>query len=261
MVDWDSVLEKVAGGPRIAAATPVDRDHENRLSRLRSEVRDERSTAVWKRAVRGGRTPEQVAADEALLAEFEAESARQDEQERRSKLRAKIAGLGMPITASDVELLVEDKLQDTKCLQSVRAWLGAARTKPWLVLSGTVGRGKTMAAAWVLTKHNGLYVGARELERVFAARYGDEVEGQRTYTDCGGLVIDDVGRERDADGMSAALLDLVDYRRGQRQSTILITNFSRKQFSERYPDERLQSRLSECALWIADAGPDLRRQP
>jgi len=180
----------------------------------------------------------------------------------RAQLQDRIRALKLPITAADERRLVAGELVDTKFLRNVRTWL--ATDRPWIVLSGPVGRGKTIAAgeACARERRKSYYVGARELERIFTARYGDEVEQQRALIECRGvLVIDDVGRERDAGGMTAALRELVDGRRGRGAKSIAITNLSVEQFQQRYPDERLWSRITECAAWVTDRGPDMRRKP
>lgn len=179
-------------------------------------------------------------------------------ERRLSRIRA----CRIPITASDERMLIDDALTETRCLRAVREWLESSDPRPWLFLSGTVGRGKTVAASWALIRgNNGSgYISGRELERVFTARYGDEIKTQESVLNAPTLVVDDIGRERDAASMTAALLDVVDYRRSAHDRTIAITNLTRQQFNERYADERLVSRLSECALWITDKGEDLRRR-
>ena len=180
------------------------------------------------------------------------------EAEEAQRRRAQLRFLDdMPITESDRVMLRSGTLDSTRCLQVVRTWLDTDR--PWLVLSGAVGRGKTLAAVWALTVRSGRYIGAREAERVFVARYGDEIDEQRDLLKTKLLVLDDVGRERSAAGMEATLLDLVDARRG-REKSILIANQSRDVFRKRYSDPRLLSRLDECAQWLSEGGPDLRRR-
>lgn len=205
---------------------------------------------------------------EAMAARSETEQSQRErdgyaeaQRERdREQLKDRIRALKLPITAADEARLVVGTLEETTFLRHVRTWLDTER--PWIVLSGPVGRGKTLAAGEALARERrkSCYLGARELERIFTARYGDEIDLQRKLIECRGIVvIDDVGRERDAEGMAAALLDLVDARRGRGQKSIAITNLSATQFQARYPDERLWSRIVECAAWVIDRGPDMRR--
>jgi DNA replication protein DnaC len=203
-------------------------------------------------------TPEEEAQETARRA-AQAERIERDRlTEARRASKKRLDALKLPITSADELALLDGALKDTKTLGFVRSWLTG--TKPWLTLCGSVGRGKTMAAAWALLERGGRYVTAREIERVFAARYGDELDLQEKLLSVGLLVIDDVGRERDAEGMSSALLEVIDQRRkGQR--TIAITNLDKSAFLERYADHRLQSRLSESGAWGVDGGTDMRGKP
>lgn len=189
--------------------------------------------------------------------EYEEERRRLAAQDRDAAIRARMRILdGMPLTERDRELIRGHQLEPRMCLRVVQAWLPTER--PWLILSGSVGRGKTLAAAWALTVVGGRYIGAREAERVFVARYGDEVDRQRELLRSYLLVIDDLQTERDAAGMEATLLALVDARRGKEKS-ILITNGTRAAFRKRYADPRLLSRLDESAQWLSESGEDMRR--
>ena len=205
---------------------------------------------------------------EALRARSDSEEGRRERDRQaeaqrardREALRQKIRALRLPITAEDEEMLVLGELSDTKFLRNVRTWLTTDR--PWIVLSSPTGRGKTLAAAEAIARERrrSWYMSARELERIFTARYGDEVEKQQVLIDCRGvLVLDDIGTERDPRGMGAALLALVDARRGVGHRTIATTNLSRADFQALYPEERLWSRLVECMVWMTDKGDDMRR--
>jgi chromosomal replication initiation ATPase DnaA len=200
---------------------------------------------------------------EAIAALGAAESPNPDPVQRRPAALAALDRLNLPITATDQRLLLDGKLDPkVKALEAVASWLPSP--VPWLMLLGSTGRGKTLAAGWALVQRGGRYVGARELERVATARYGDEAELFSKLLETRLLVVDDIGRERDAGNMTAALLDLVDERRKRGQKTIAIANIAKAAFLELYADERLLSRLNEpgIAAWIADTGPDLRaRKP
>jgi len=192
--------------------------------------------------------------------DYDAYMARQERGARMQRFEA----LDVPITAPDADRLIDGRLDTSvKALVAVQAWLPTS--VPWLLLTGSVGRGKTLAAAWALLERGaGRYIGARELERISTARYGDEAETFAALLRTCLLIVDDIGRERDAGHMTAALLDLVDERRKRGQKTIAISNMARGAFLKAYADERLLSRLGEpgIALWFSDAGPDMRaRKP
>ena len=168
----------------------------------------------------------------------------------------------LPITDLDMRAIVYDELgAEFEPMKAVREWL--ATDVPILVLGGTVGRGKTVAACWAVVKHGGRYMRAREFERLFAHRYGEyEIQEQHKFMRAALAVVDDIGgREDTAEGLGSYLLDLVDERRHARTRTVLITNQPRKRFEEMYPDPRLHSRLSQSATWRVTRGDDLRGKP
>jgi DNA replication protein DnaC len=174
---------------------------------------------------------------------------REDAMDRAKKL---------PITDGDMRAIVFDQLGETEPLAAVRAWL--LTDVPVLVLGGTVGRGKTVAACWAVVTKGGRYMRSRAFERLFAHRYGEEEQAEQERVMRAGLVVvDDIGgREDSAEGLQSYLLDLVDERRHARTRTILITNQPRKKFEELYPDPRLHSRLRQSATWAVTRGDDLR---
>lgn len=192
----------------------------------------------------------------------EAERAAADARQAAEDRRQRLEDLALPITSADETLLVAGALRPDvgRSLAAVQSWVSDPAAPAWLVLCGSVGRGKTLAAAWLLLEHGGRYVGARELERLRMAAFGEEAERFQVLLSGRTLVIDDLGREDSADRMTSALLDAVDARRRSRMRTVAIANLTRKQLQERYRDARLWSRLDECARFVADAGPDLRKQ-
>jgi DNA replication protein DnaC len=171
------------------------------------------------------------------------------------------SGILPVLPAADVAALVRGELQQTPFLAHVRAW-HEQTARPILVLSGPQGRGKTLCAAWVLGDHGGRYVGVEDFVRLAAARWGAEASRFIDLASAHTLVLDDVGREstENAERVRAALVELVDKRRGERMRTIITTNLSAKDFATTYPDPRLTSRLSQSALWRTDTGADMRRK-
>ena len=213
----------------------------------------------WRAERLGPETAERLAAilrDEQAAAEQKSIA---EAYERAKRVRS-LRELRMPLSGADEDRILWGAPDETPAHVATRAWVANPSGRPWLVLCGPVGRGKTFAAAHALFAARGRYVGARELERLGMAKFGDEqAQFQQLLDGRGLLVIDDVGREDDIGRMQSALLDIVDYRRGSGIRTVLITNFAKKAFCDRYSDARLQSRLHECAQWFADAGDDMRR--
>lgn len=160
--------------------------------------------------------------------------------------------------AMGTALVYRSGLLETASLKAARTWLQNPKARPWLVLSGGTGAGKSIAAAWVLTERGAVWISANQLNRIFAANFGEQLEEQQSVCRCHTLVLDDVGGEHDAARMCSALLEILDSRKSHSR-TIVTTNLGKKAFADRYANERLTSRLHELVEWHGDAGPDLRR--
>lgn len=183
-------------------------------------------------------------------------SAREARAQRDHNIRA----IRECLTASDVAAVVGETLQLTKSLTDLRGWL-QQNDKPVLMLASLPGRGKTLACASWLADEGGLYVPCEDFLRMSTAKFGDELDRFVKLRGCKNLVLDDVGREpeQDIERMRAAVVELVDRRRGGTMRTVITTNLAATQFYKRYADDRLESRLTQSAVWRTDNGPDMRR--
>lgn len=159
------------------------------------------------------------------------------------------------------EALVDGRITDTDAVTVAQTWL-VERDKPWLVLSGPTGCGKSLAAASVAANHRaGTFVRADELVRLFSSMFGEQYERQQGLRDAQLLVVDDLGCEYDAGRMLPALLDLLDARQSaKRHPTIVTTNLTPQAFRERYPNDRLHSRMAELVRWEGVLSEDMRRK-
>jgi hypothetical protein len=180
-------------------------------------------------------------------------------QRDQRKRRANIADSGAKLPDGVAEQVIAGNIDDTPALTAVHDWATDQDSPPWLVISGTVGRGKTLACVAAVAVLGGVFVRARELSRAFSAKFGDDHELQLRCFSSGFLVIDDLGRETDHVAMQGYLEDLLDERPNRRHRTVITTNLDAKQFAATYPDERLRSRLFQLARFVSDSGPDLRR--
>lgn len=186
--------------------------------------------------------------------------ARREAAAQAAKQEALFAAAHCPVSDDVDEGLRAGTLKRTDSTVALDAW-HETRTKPWLVLSGPTGCGKSVAVAQMLWTHGGRFVRSDEVVRLFSSMFGDQYEQQQKLRDLPLLVIDDVGGELDAARMLPALLDLLDSRKSARsRPTIVTTNLSKKEFAARYANERLMSRMAESVQWAAVGGEDLRRR-
>jgi len=157
--------------------------------------------------------------DAELAAEREAQAVRARRREIREAVVERV-----PIPAEDARAVVDGTLEETFAVRVTRKWLDT-RPTPWLVLSGGVGCGKTLAAVYAAAELGGMYITAPELTECFAraAREREEAPIVRTPL----LILDDLGTEDDRQGaFSASLFRLLSHR--SRRRTIVTTNLPRE---------------------------------
>jgi DNA replication protein DnaC len=247
-LDSDPILKAfvLAGGPF------VDPANDNGLRELRAQ-NPERFDAIRAEFQRRSmlveaeeREAEIVAAERAVRAGTEA---------KRKRLQAS----GARLTDAMTTALVSNSLRLTEPLRAAQEWF-STRPCPWLVLSGGTGTGKTVAAAaLVIANHSAHWVRSDDLVRTFAGFFGDAAERQKQLKSSPFLVIEDLGVELDAARMLPALLEVLDDRLSASTTpTVITTNLKKQQIAERYPNERLFSRLREHAHWVSLTNEDMR---
>ena len=130
-----------------------------------------------------------------------------------------------------------------------------------LVEAGEPGRGKSIAAAWVLSRRWGLWVNAPEL--AVPPRKEEEEQGKLTLDErmrkAEVLVLDDVGIEHSPSGYAASrIVAAIEWREAELKATLVTTNLSSQEFRTRY-GERIASRIDGDALgFVTCGGADLR---
>lgn len=179
---------------------------------------------------------------------------------------SELAATGIPVRFLEV---VSGQLEATDATAAT-AELGGGL----LVLSGTPGCGKTVAAcAWLreriftegVVDAFGGYKGKRAPLFVTSARlsrwdrYNHEAMDNLLKADR--LVIDDLGAEyADKNGNFGAILDeLVSDRHANRRPMILTTNLDAAAFKARY-DERIADRIRECGKFVSLTGASMRKR-
>lgn len=189
-------------------------------------------------------------------AALRAELAEVDAAERMRRMRD--AGVAAPRDVWRAIARDELDLTRTKALRAVVRWYRASDPPPTLVLAGDTGTGKSTAAAWWLAQAGGILERATAVATAWDSSTVSAQDRREAVCGVRCLVLDDVGTEpgRYREPMAEALREVVEARQSLR--TIVTTNLTREQLSARYPDGRLDSRLSRVA-WVVCDGEDLRR--
>lgn len=226
--------------------------------------------------------PHYRAAHEAAVAEWERdESRRRRYVDLHIELREAEAHWRRAQEAADLERRVLSGLEasgageralhaaaspaQTQALEAAQKWLGA---KPidreyavWLVLLGGTGTGKTVAATWALREalRQGESAYFRTTSRL--SRLSGFDEGARELamlSECGLLVLDDVGAEAQTAWGSGLLQELLDNRHQGYRRTIITSNLSANDFKARL-GERMTDRIREDGYVVTLGGKSLRR--
>lgn len=189
--------------------------------------------------------------------ELAAREAAQRRQERALRLES---AHDLRLTDEVHRALIEGvPMIETESLRAAKKWaLGGER--PCLILGGSVGCGKSVAAAFVLAQFGGMWLPAERALKAFAVNFGEGFSVQSQARDTGMLILDDVGTEDADQKMLSVLTELLDCRKSRRHRTVITTNLTRAKFEARYKSERLASRLSETVMWTSSSGSDLRRR-
>jgi DNA replication protein DnaC len=110
------------------------------------------------------------------------------------------------------------------------------------LVAGTAGSGKSCGLAWCATHHrrSAEFVSASRIAATPRNGWSENESAWSRWLKVDLLCIDEVGCEK---GDTAALALLIAERYNQGLATLLSGNISRKDFGERYRDERLADRL------------------
>jgi DNA replication protein DnaC len=193
------------------------------------------------------------------LAELEAKE-RAHEQRRLDDV---LCSFGVPELYRDN---LHEPLKDTQAMQAVKRWMALDRKQKWcLVLGGSKGVGKSVAAAWWLAQvardmHPSPSMFSRwwtinDIQRL--SNYAQDLDRLWTVQS---LVIDDLGVEfNDAKGNFASLLyGIIEKRGNSYLRTIITTNLNVSDFRQRY-DDRICDRLNKGGMFAGASGNSLRR--
>jgi DNA replication protein DnaC len=179
----------------------------------------------------------------------EGEAVAREAERGARRIRRKYAGI--PVALAE---LLDGDLEPTAALEKARAFLSSP--KLLLVFAGDVGRGKSLAAAWLADMMGGRFVEAADV--VQANVY--DAQGWRSFFTPPLLAIDELGMEPlDQGGWGESkFYDLVNGRLQAKKRTVLVTNLDLKAFVARYPDPRLRDRLRAHGAFLVAKGPSMR---
>lgn len=169
------------------------------------------------------------------------------------------SGVSKHLGPGDASRIVRGQVSDTPAMQLVQRWADPQKesARRWMIISGTVGIGKTVAAGWLLGRDGGRYVTMTDLVRMFSPilrglapqTHDDALARLDALAGCRTLVLDELGR----DGLSPevareALHWLVEARHGAKTGrTLVLSNLSavelRRRFHDGTYDSRTESRL------------------
>jgi DNA replication protein DnaC len=143
-------------------------------------------------------------------------------------------------------------------MADVRTWLESG--KRFCLLAGSMGRGKSVAAAYAVDRQGGRFTEAAALSRLgnYAADEWDDLRFESF------LVIDELGMEPlDAGGwLTSQLYWLLSNRYQDGRRTLLVTNLDAAGFWKRYGEgelARLRDRLTSSWQVYTYDGPSLRQ--
>jgi DNA replication protein DnaC len=169
-----------------------------------------------------------------------------------------------------------DTLPPSVALESVRAFAETWDGEQGLLLTGSVGTGKTTLLLALLRHVTERLIARKRLVRLVTVpdflrelRAGFEPTRQalgegtshmlEQYRTCGLLVFDDLGAEKLSDWTAEQLYVLVDHRYRQRLPIFASSNWSIEGLAERV-DKRVLDRLRETCTRIEVVGPNWRDQ-
>jgi DNA replication protein DnaC len=184
-----------------------------------------------------------------------------DQQEARTQRADRLARSGCKVPDDVREAIIASNVTHRRTMQVLNAWFTDPKREAVLVLAGNSGCGKTVALATMAALRDIRYLGADDLNRIFAANFGEQLVNQDQIRETPLLLaLDDIGTELDETRMLPTLLEIINARvSAARTPTVIATNLTKQEFAARYPNERLLSRMQRVR-WVPVQGEDLRRR-
>lgn len=191
-----------------------------------------------------------------------------EERHQRDRVQAeRVSMVSWGVPAKDVDRITLTRLDETDSWKEVRRFNEQEVGGCILILAGSVGCGKTTAAAWWLSQPGPrdryvvttppMFIPTFRLERL--SRYSEE--GMRKVEKARRLVIDDLGTEYSdsKDNFLTLFRSVIDSRYSDMLPLIVTTNLDADEFKSRY-GSRTVSRIREAGKFHVVQGDDLRRR-
>lgn len=185
---------------------------------------------------------------------LEEREAIENEMSRLRARQARIEASALPKRVA--QALLQPRV--TQALTAAREW--ADGEKQYLLLAGSPGTGKSVAAGYALMRlgKSCLWVQAGEVA-VKAGGFGGEVFADSMKT-VDALVVDDFGTEHESPFAKSLLFEVLASRHEEMLRTILTTNLDGVALKKRL-GERLADRIRPSCSWVQCAGESLRGRP
>lgn len=203
-------------------------------------------------------TSEAWAARDAEVAARRAAERAAEECRQIGRKREALAEAGFPLRAIEYAISADES---NLAIARIRAW--DPKRENVLVLSGSKGIGKTVAATWWALRwavqRDSAPAFARAATFAASSRYDRDSDGRERWLRAAALVFDDMGAEF-ADAKGSLLVDLdelIDVFYGDRKPLLITTNCPHTAFAARY-GERIVDRIRECGVFFEWSGPSLR---
>jgi DNA replication protein DnaC len=190
-----------------------------------------------------------------------------DRNTARNARRERLERAKPAITEEFFDAIIEGSLDETDALRTVKTWLGFAfgprrpetRTVPrMLVLSGEIGRGKTVAGAYAIANEVGVYITAGELRRLRNSYNEQDISELRRAHTARLVVLDDLGAEGSRGDDEEFFFEFINARQG-RVYTLITTNLTPQEIEARY-GPRAFDRIHHSGGFKTVRGENLRRR-
>jgi DNA replication protein DnaC len=245
---------EVLGRPRFPFSSSGART--GQLEPLRGQLGN--SMAAWREAMEAWRAtyPDREERYEALLAEQDAlERAVAEDRARRESLKAWGAKHLPGRVAKVLEAGADESI---RAIEVAKRWLESP--KPWLVLLGSSGQGKSIAAAWALRRcaEKGSTVAWAQADTlaVLAGGFGGEERAERLrHVDV--LVMDDIGTEHASEFSRSVMRGILQARHEDLLRTIVTSNQAGAEFRETV-GVRLARRMRDECVAVELTGEPLK---